>query len=229
MTQAVTGMIGAGPLVDLGAAPGTTALFALGHQVFGYDSFFGPGLFVYGQAAAAHDPGRLVYSAFNMQMTDIPNTTNTGYSIYVARQVMAQGAYGWYQRSGGCPVQTANSIAAAAAFGIAAAGKAGTLANGKQILNGCVQKASTYAPTQTISQVSGSKKIRVTSTAGLFKGLAVTGTGVGTSAVIVTVDNENEITVDVASSATNTVTGTFTWTGFLFCYLDNAFVQGQVV
>lgn len=230
MTQAVPNRIGAGPVVDLGAAPDTTQRFPLGTVVFVDDAFFGGGEFIYGKSAAAMDPGRLTFPDFGWVMTDLPNTALLGYPIYVCRQVFsAASQFGWFQRSGSAPVQTAASVAAGVAVGIGAAGKAGTLAASKQIVNAVVQKASTYAPTQANCQTySGSPRINLNGVSGLFKGLAVSGTGIPGGTTILSVDNENQITLSANATASGSVTLTFTWTNFLLLGIDRAFGQGAI-
>lgn len=212
-------------------APDTTQRHPLGMKMTFVDpDFFGSGDFVYGKAAAAINNGRLSFFTFAHVATDIPNTANTGFPIAVSTCIMAINTFGWFQVSGLIPVQTAASVAIATATGVGAAGQAGTLANGKQILGARVVQPSTYAPTKNIMTKNGSTKIGVPNTVGLIQGLAVTGTGVGSSAVITAIDpSRNEITVDVASTASGLVTGTFTWTGFLLLSAPTGmFVQGQV-
>ena len=233
MYSTFTPVAGRSPL-DMTFTPDTTQRYPLMTMADGVDPFFGYGRFVYGKAAAAMNVGRLCTVGFDGTMTEVANAVGVGIPLFVARQTFSNASeWGWYQCFGLAPIQTANSVAIGTGFGIAAAGKGGTIGNGKQIVNASVVKASTYAPTKAgciLRLGADIKRIRVPNTEGLFPGLAVTGTGVGASAVIVTVNaNGNEITVDVDSTAAGTVTLTFTWTNFLMVMLNNPFGQGQIV
>lgn len=225
---------GGGPVADLWT-PDTTQRFPLGMTIDAVDpEFWGAGKFRYLKTAGAHDPGAVVMvtdESFAVEV--VPDTANTAFPFYVARQVFsATGQYGWFQMSGLAPVQVGASVAAGVAIGLSAgtAGKLGTLATGKQVWGIRVLQASTYAPTKTGRVSLANKKvIQLPNVAGLFKGLVCSGTGVGSGAKIVSVNpSQREVVVDVDSTATGNPTVTFTWTGFVLVDMNCPCVAGAL-
>jgi hypothetical protein len=77
----------------------------------------------------------------------VPNTANLGQSVAVCASDVPSNAtyvqYAWFVIAGRFPVLSGASVAADTAFGITAAGSAGAIAAGKQILNARVQVAAT--------------------------------------------------------------------------------------
>lgn len=226
---AVTSHFAGNQPIDL-YTPSTSQLHPLGMEIAAIDpNFFGGGKFVYGIAAAAMTSiGRLNFMTYQYAATDIPNTANTGFGICANTAVMAISTYGWFQVSGLIPVQTAASVAIAAAVGIGAAGQAGTNSAGKQILGARVVQPSTYAPTYTAFTRNGSPIVDVSNSAGLVPGLTVTGTGI--SGTIVSIDpSQRTIKLSANATATGAITLTATWTNFLLLWVPSgAFVQGAI-
>jgi hypothetical protein len=222
------GLLGVGPVNDLFVAD-TTQRFPLGDVVEAYDAYFGWGRFIYGKAAAAQVVGELVYWDNAFVMTSLPSTAGQGFPFAVCRQKVAQDGYAWYQIEGNCPVWTANSVATGVATAVAATGKAGTLANGKQLLGVRVHQASTFTLTKVCETQNGTKIIKVNNVDGLFVGLTLSGTGVG-AGTIASIDPSGLV---ITSSANSTATGvgitlTGTYTGYLLCGINNPVAQGQV-
>jgi hypothetical protein len=218
--------------------PDTEQRHSLGLRVRAYDPFWGTGDFVYAKAAAAQERGSACFMTHAWVATDIPNTANTGYPIYVSMQAMAQDEYGWYCCTGWVPISTANSVAAGTAFGIAAAGQVGTLANGKQVLGARCTQASTATVTVSGTTRSGSGKILTAGYDGFFVGMALSGTGIPASTVVAGLDPDGKTILtgsavgtfgDKNATASGTVTITGTWTGYLGAVINNPFVQGQIV
>lgn len=212
-----------------GGAAADGKRFPAGMCVDAVDPYFGFGKFMYLQAGAAHNPGRLVtVTDQTFVNADLANTANLGYPFLVARQVMAQNAWGWYQFEGVCPVQTAASVAAGVAVGIGAAGQAGTNSAGKQLLGVKVLKASTFTVTKTAMTQNGSPILQLTNVDGLFYGLAASGTGIAASTITGIDSSQNRVTLSANATATGTVTATFTYTGFLLVHLNNPVGQGAI-
>lgn len=219
-------------------APDTTQRMPLGTKLTAVDPYWGYGEFVYAKAAGTQEKGSACFMTYQWVATDIPNTANTGYPVYVAMQSMIVDQYGWYQRSGFMVVSTANSVAAGTACGIAAAGQVGTLANGKQLLNARVERASTATVTVTGKTTNGSGRIITAGYDGFFVGMALSGTGIPASTVVAGLDPDGRTILtgsaigtfgDKNATASGSVTVTGTWTGYLGIVADAPFVQGQVV
>lgn len=203
--------------------------FPAGMVVDAHDPYFGYGRFIYLKAGAAHNPGRLVMVSDQTFVTaDLPNTAILGLPFAVARQVMAQNSWGWYQLEGVTPIQTVNSVAQGVAVGIAAAGQAGTLAAGKQLLGTRVLQASTFTLTKTGTTLNGSKRITVSNVDGLFVGLTPSGTGVGAGTIESIDPSQMAFNNSAVSTATGTVTVTFTYTGFLLVHISCPHGQGAI-
>jgi hypothetical protein len=231
--RAVNPVAGAGPFNEL-LTPDTTQRFALGQVIDAVDSYFGFARFVYlmTPTSTAIAPGRLVTikdETFVVQ--DIPNTANTGYPVFVARQNIASNAanqYAWFQTEGLAPVQAAASVAQGVAVGVGAAGKAGTNSAGKQLLGMSVLEASTFTLTKTVQTVTGSAVMRVSSTDGLFVGLTPSGSGIAAGTISALDPSGTAFTDTANATATASVTGTFTYTNFLLVYMQNCHVQGAI-
>lgn len=202
--------------------------FPAGMCVDAVDPYFGFGKFMYLKAGAAHNPGRLVIiSDETMVNADLPNVTLQGFPFLVARQVMAQNSWGWYQFEGVTPIQTTASVAAGVAVGIGAAGQAGTNSASKQLLGTRVLRASTFTLTKTAMTTNGSAVIQLTNVDGLFYGLTISGTGV--SGTITAIDaSQNRLTLSANATATGTITATFTYTGFLLVHINTPVAQGAI-
>lgn len=168
----------------------------------------------------------------------VPNTANLGQSIAVALSPVASNAtytqYAWFVIAGRYPIFSGASVAADTAFGITAAGKAGAIANGKQILNARVQVAATTTVAKTASLINGQTQIKVSNTDGWFVGLPVTGTGIPSSTTISTIDQDGRtVTISNAATVTAASTVTATYNDASSSYWNIAtfqrpFAQGQV-
>jgi hypothetical protein len=166
--------------------------------------------------------------------TEAPNTANLGKGLAIAQFAGSSGSYGWFQLSGVTPVNSSAAVAADTAFGIAAAGQAGAIANGKQILNARVIAASTTTVVKTGAfGNNGDSFFTVPNTDGWFPGIYLSGTGIGTNAVVNSVDPSSRVvTVSVANSAavTGSITGTYN-NGTVYyniAQLNRPFAQGQI-
>lgn len=220
------GTIGIQPLNDI-FTPDTTQRWTLGEFATGIDAYFGYGEFIYGKAAAAMNPGRLVFPSEVYLMTDLANTANLGMPFAVARAAFPINTFGWFQIGGVTPMQTANSVATGVAVGVAAAGQAGTNSAGKQLLNTRVLQASAFTLTKNASTVNGIPQVAVSNVDGLFIGLTISGTGV--SGTILAINpNGREITLSANATATGQLTATFTYTNFLLTYIQRPFSQGAI-
>jgi hypothetical protein len=222
------GTVGIQPLNDI-FTPDTTQRWTLGEFATGIDPYFGFGEFVYGKAATAMAPGRLVFSSEVFLMTDLPNTALMGRPFAVARANFPINTFGWFQIGGLCPIQTAASVATGVAVGIGAAGQAGTNSASKQLLNTYVAQPSTFTLTKNGSTVNGSTILGLSNIDGLFVGLAVSGTGIPGGTTIASTDPSGRfITLSAAATVTGNATMTFTYTGFLLANIQRPFSQGAI-
>jgi hypothetical protein len=219
---ALEGTIGTGPVNDL-FTPDTTQRFAAGQIITGVDPVFGYGEFMYCKAAGTQPVGTVVYISDGVPTaTALPSAASQSFALLVARQSMTVGQWGWYQRSGICPVACSASVAAGAAPGVGTAGKLAGYSTLKGVVGLTVLQPSTYAITKSCPTVNGATKLSVPNIDGLFLGLAVSGTGIAGGSTISTIDpSGNSITLNNAMNASGQNTVTFTYTGFLLCHLQN--------
>jgi hypothetical protein len=221
-------VVGNTPIGDF-FIPDTTQRWTLGEMMDAVDPYFGGGTYVYGKAASAVAPGRLMYPSETWTFTDLPSTAGQGYPFAVAKTNMAINTFGWFQVYGVCPVQAAQSVATGVAAAVSATGQAGTLANGKQLLNFRVLQASTFTLTKTGITLSGSPIIQVSNVDGLFYGLTPSGTGVGAGTINAIDASGRQFTNSANSTATGGgITITFTYTNYILAFIQNPFAQGQV-
>lgn len=170
--------------------------------------------------------------------TLVANTTIMGKSVAFAQpgilSTAATGTYYlWAVTSGQCPVWSSASVAANTAIGIVAAGQAGALATGKQLVNCRVTlpATTTVAKANTVTQ-NGSKNLLVPNAGGWFIGCSISGTGITTSLLTSIDPNDRLVAVASNSSATGSVTATATYndaTDFwnvVTC--DRPFAQGAI-
>ncbi len=220
--------------------PDTTQRHPLGAVIAFTDPFWGGGEAIYLQmpASAALKVGTAMSFdvATSFVAATMANTANLGKSVAFLMNAVASNAtaqYAWCQISGQAPVWSDASVAANTAIGIVAAGQAGAIANGKQILNCRVTKPATTTVAKTNTQQYTSTILRTTTVSdGWFVGVALSGTGVGAAAVITAIDPDNRtITASVASTASNSVTVTGTYNDgtnyWNVCTFDRPFMQGQ--
>lgn len=226
MTYAFTdGVIGYPP-VESGPIAAPAALSALpvlpGFLVTAVDQVYGAGEFIFARASAGIRQFGLctflpVWNAatltYTYNATEVANTANLGQTLCVSQAVLTTGQYGWFQIQGVTPISASVSVAAGVAFGITAAGQVGTFATGKGVLSSVTVAASTLAIVKVGTGLSGSNQINVPDTAGLFLGMALTGTGVG-AGTISAIDPAGKFILNtvvnsaaVAGSVTSTATG----------------------
>lgn len=240
-------LIGSQPIGNF-FAPDTTQRHPLGFILPFSDPYWGGGEAIYLQmpTSTAMQVGTLLsYDvATSFVAAAAANTANMGKSIailmnYVASNASAQ--YAWCLIAGSAPVYSSASVAANTAFAIAAAGQAGALGNGKQVLNARVTKAATTTVTKSNTQTqNGSNILRVTNTDGLFVGCPISGTGIPASTYIGALGPEGQrvymTTSDLSTAATATATGSITLTAtyndgtayWNVATLNRPFLQGQV-
>jgi hypothetical protein len=238
MFSATSPVAGHNPFNDW-FVPDTTQRHVLGLTIPGVDPFWGTGRFIYVKSNDAILKGSLVTWDEAYLGTLLPSTAGQGFQFGVAMNAMASGTYGWLQIEGRCVYKTNATVAADTAVAVAAAGIAGTLANGKQLVNCRNRIAATGTKTFTATTYNGTNKIVVPGGYdGVFLGMALSGTGVGASAVAAALDPDGKTiytgtAVGTASGANQTATGsitlTGTYTGYGSAIINNPFAQGQIV
>lgn len=201
------------------------------------DKVYGSGEFVFARASAGirqyglctllpvWDSVNLIYT---YNATEVANTANLAQTLCVAQNVMTTGQYGWFQVQGVTPISAAASVAAGVSFGIGAAGQAGTLAAGKQVLNAVTVAASTLAVVKVGTGDSGSTQINVQNTDGLFLGMALSGTNVGAGVITAIDPNGKFILNSVANTGAVAGNVTGTATGYIVAEINRPFAQGAV-
>lgn len=175
----------------------------------------------------------------------VPNTVQLGQSLALCMSDVPSNAtlvqYAWFAIAGRFPVLSGASVAADTAVGITAAGSAGAVAAGKQILNSRVQVAATTTVVKTAQTQSGTPYLRVSNSDGWFVGLAITGTGIpattsigaidASGTVITMVDTGTTTTDNATATGSVSVTATYNdgtrfWNTLTF---DRPTAQGQIV
>lgn len=217
--------------------PDTEQRMPLGISVDAWDPYWGFATFVYAKAGGTLEKGALVQLSNLMVATDIPNTANTGRSIYVTMNSMVVDEFGWFQRRGMAILSATASVAADTAIGITAAGQVGANSAGKQVLNARNMLAGTATVAKTnVATQANSAAIITSGYDGWFLGIALTGTGIPASTVVAKLDPDGRTvymgsaigTVDKLATATGSVTVTGTMTGYLGTMIDCPFVQGAI-
>lgn len=239
MFSATTAFIGHNPFNDWFLAT-TDQRHALGLELGAVDPYWGTGRFIYIKSNDAILKGSLVTWDEAYLGTLLPSTAGQGFQFGVAMNAIASGSYGWLQICGRCVYKTNATVAADTAVAVAAAGIAGTLANGKQLLNTRNRVGATgtktFANTQT---TNGTNVLLVTQGYdGAFLGMALSGTGIPASTVVAGLDPDGKRIYtgsaigtfgDKNSTATGLITLTGTYTGFGSAVIMYPFAQGQVV
>jgi hypothetical protein len=237
MFSAITGFAGTQPFNDW-FAPDTTQRHVLGTRVPAVDPFWGMGVFVYIKSNDAILKGSLVMIDETFQCALLPSTAGQGFPFGVAMAPMASGTYGWIQVEGRVVYKTNATVAADTAIAVAAAGIAGTLANGKQLCNVRNRIAATGTKTFTAQTYSGLGYVDVKAGYdGAFLGMALSGTGIPASTFVAGLDPDGKriylgsaiATFDKTATATGNITLTGTYTGYGSGIVNNPFAQGQVV
>lgn len=146
-----------------------------------------------------------ITSAFSF--VSVPNTAGLGQSVAVCASDVPSNAsfvqYAWFVVAGRFPVLSGASVAADTAFGITAAGQAGAVAAGKQLLNARVQLAATTTVVKTAGTQNGSPFIKVANPDGWFVGAALTGTGIPATTSVGSISADG-FTVGMVSTGTTT-------------------------
>ncbi len=240
MFAAISPTLGTQPFNDW-FAPDTVQRQPLGMEVTAVDPYWGWGKFVYVKSNDAILKGSLVAvgTAPTFLGTLLPSTAGQGFPFGVAMAPMASGTYGWLQIAGACVYKTNATVAADTAVAVAAAGIAGTLAAGKQLLNCRNVKAATATVTVTANTQNGTGVLYCPQGYdGLFLGIALSGTGIPASTVVAALDPDGKRVYtgsaigtlgDKNSTATGQITLTGTYTGYGQGIINNPFAQGQIV
>lgn len=223
MFAAISGFAGTQPFNDW-FAPDTVQRQVLGTTVDAVDNFWGQGRFVYIKSADAILKGSLVMWDESFNGALLPSTAGQGFPFGVAMAPMASGTYGWVQIAGRAVYKTNATVAADTAIAVAAAGIAGTLANGKQLLGVRNRIAATGTKTFTATTQNGTNVLYVANGYdGAFLGMALSGTGIPASTVVAGLDPDGKRILtgsaigtfgDKNSTATGSITLTGTYTGY---------------
>ena len=192
-------------------------------------------LYVRSTSASAIRPGRLVTIDKDFTITDLANTANQGVHFYVTLTDFAVGSTipqgGWVMRSGIAPVQYAVAATAGKVY-VGGAGQATpTAAAGKQLLGMSCLIAASGSFTRTVRATNGSKLVEVSSTAGMYIGMAVStpsNTPIPASSTIDWIAPDGRsFRTNNAAVATASATGTFTHTNFGICHFDRPVLESE--
>lgn len=237
MYSAVNAFAGTQPFNDW-FTPDTTQRHVLGTKVVAVDPFWGLGTFMYVKSADAILKGSLVMWDESYNGALLPSTALQGFPFGVAMAPMASGVYGWVQLEGRAVYKTNATVAADTAIAVAAAGIAGTLAAGKQLVNVRNRVAATGTKTFTVNTQSGTNVLFAPSGYdGAFLGMALSGTGIPASTVVAGLDPDGKRIYtgsaigtfgDKNSTATGSITLTGTYTGYGSGVINNPFAQGAI-
>jgi hypothetical protein len=173
--------------------------------------------------------GKVVYNA-----TEVTNTTIMGRPVGIAMTPMTSGQFGWLAISGCVPVLSNATVAADTTFSIVAAGQAGALAAGKQIVNARVAVAATQTVAKTGCVAnSGSTRLSIPSADGWFIGAYLSGTGIAALTIVTDIDpSGTQVTLSVATTAAVNGTVTATYNNATIFYnvaqINRPFAQGAI-
>jgi hypothetical protein len=209
----------------------TTQRVALGEIVAGIDAYWGGAEFIYLLSNDAVVQGSIVTWDNAFKATLVPLTANLAVSLAVAVCAAASGNYFWAFISGSkVPMATAASVAAGTSIGIGAAGEAGAVAAGKQILNAKSVAASTATVVIANAQtINNSTILQVSNSDGWFPGVALSGTGIAGGTTISSIASDGRtVTMSAAATATGSVSVTGTYTGYILAQMDRPFAQGAI-
>lgn len=241
MTYAVLNPIIGNQQIALYGLPDTTARHAPGTIVSAVDPYWGGGEFIYGQAGGTIRT--MAVCAFNPAVsggqyrnvaTEVTNTTLMGRMIGIACTNMTSGQFGWFQIAGITPVLSNATVAADTTFSIVAAGQAGALAAGKQLVGARVAApATTTVAKAGCTANSGSTKLNVPSADGWFIGAYLSGTGIAAATIVTDIDpSGTQVTLSVATTAAVNGTVTATYNNATLYYnvaqLNRPFSQGAI-
>ena len=236
MFSPINGVVGVQPFNDW-FTPDTTQRIQLGTKIIAVDNFWGQGGFIYFKSNDVILKGSLIQVDEVFQGTLVPSTANTGFTFGVAMAPTPAGTFGWMQVEGRAVYKTNATVAADAAIGVAAAGIAGTLTAGKQLLGVRNRIAATGTKTFLVNTYAGRNYIDANGGYdGAFLGMALTGTGIPASTVVAGLDpNNKRITLgsaigvfDKVATASGQVTVTGTYTGYGSGIIQSPHVQGAI-
>lgn len=237
MYSAINTFAGTQPFNDW-FTPDTTQRHVLGTKVVAVDPFWGLGTFMYVKSADAILKGSLVMWDESYNGALLPSTALQGFPFGVAMAPMASGVYGWVQLEGRAVYKTNATVAADTAIAVAAAGIAGTLAAGKQLVNVRNRVAATGTKTFTVNTQNGTNVLFAPNGYdGAFLGMALSGTGIPASTVVAGLDPDGKRIYtgsaigtfgDKNSTATGSITLTGTYTGYGSGVINNPFAQGAI-
>lgn len=230
------------PAVNSGFLPDDTPQAQPGVFLGGFDPYWGGGEFVYARvtgiipqyAVCAIAPVFINNSAWVLTADPIPNTAGLGQTLAISMTSHAGAGYGWFCVAGLVPVRSNASVAANTAFGIAAAGQAGAITAGKQILGGRVVAPATTTVAKANSNAGqGSTMLEVTNSDGWFRGIYLSGTGIASGTVVTNIDPSGRfVSLSLATTAavTGTVTGAYNNASVFYnvAYINRPFAQGQI-
>lgn len=172
--------------------------------------------------------------AWRFDATEVANTANLGRQLCVALGSFTTGQYGWFLVTGVVPVNCQASVAADAAFGIAATGQGGANSAGKQVLNARIVAAgSTTVAKANCTAANGSLVLQVPNSDGWFVGVYLSGTGIAAGTTVASIDPSGRF-VTLSAATTAQVGGTVTATynnGTVFynvAHLNRSFAQGAI-
>jgi hypothetical protein len=210
----------------------------LGMEVTAVDNFWGTGTFIYLKSNAAVIKGSLVMWDELYQAALLPTTTLQGFPFGVAMYPAASGNFFWAQLHGYAVMKSTSDVAADAGVAVAAAGLAGALAAGKQLVNVRVRKANAATKTVANTQTqNGTNVLLCPDYSGIFLGMALSGTGIPASTVAAGLDPDGRRIYtgsaigtfgDKNSTATGAITLTGTFTGYLGAMINRPFAQGAI-
>lgn len=229
------------PAVNPGFLPDDSPQAQVGVFLGGYDPYWGGGEFVYARvtgavpqyAVCALTPA-LVNGQWVLTAGIISNTANLGQTVGISMSLHAGAGYGWFCVAGLVPVASNASVAANTAFGIAAAGQAGAIAAGKQILGARVIVSSAATVVKANCNAGqGSTMLEVPNSDGWFRGIYLSGTGIAAGTTVTNIDPSGRfVTLSLATTAAvvGSVTGTYNNSTIFYnvAYINRPFAQGQI-
>lgn len=238
--SSVSGPVGTQQVANFGL-PDTTARQQTGLMADFVDNYWGGAEMLYVQAngtvrvgaVVALNPA-LVSGKYQFLATEVTNTTIMGRPVYVAMTPMTVGQFGWVCAAGLVPVLANATVAADTTASIVAAGQAGALAAGKQLVNARVAVPATATVAKTgCTANSGSTKLFVPSSDGWFIGVYLSGTGIAALTIVSDIDpSGTQVTLSVATTAAvnGTVTGTYNNATLFYnvMHLQRPFAQGAI-
>lgn len=247
------GYLGYPPIENVVAVP-TNPPFGLpissGYIAPAEDPVWGPGEFIFARAGAGirlfglctllpvWDATNKVF-IYNATESPVQGTVNIGRPLYVfqGNTALTTGQYGWFMMTGRSPINGSVAFPAAdvAVFRSAGVGQVTPTASiGAQLLNARVITPSTQTVVAlAVSGISGDTRIFLTSVAGFFPGVYVSGTGVGAAAIVNFVDPLGRyVNVTVANSAAVSGNITATYNNATIFYpvveMNRLGAQGQI-